>query len=472
MSDSLGGKAVLWELFSFNPPTLQAVRRAVRRVPVPVRHPDQQPRHDRRADGQPARGQAARPAAARSSRWPSCPAAPKTSSRSCTASRTRSTCASACATSSARTTSRTRTRALADVAEACLKEIAAAETAKLAEKLGEPTIGPLAGESEPPTASRAPPWQPLRRPTSAHACELIVLALGKLGGREPNYHSDLDLVFLYEADGTTVARRRGARGSRPATATSSASWASGSSRPPASSARTAGCTRSIRGCGPPAAAARWPCRSTAFVRYFREGDGQLWERQALCKARVIVGSPDGRRAGDGAVDGRDLLPAVAAAGRRRDPRDAAPARRVRLAARTSSAAPAARWTPSSSCRCCSSSTAASGREIRVPGTLDALGGAGRRPAAWRPTTRSSLAASYRFQRSVEARIRLMDAAGRHEFPDEPRELAKLAFCWATPTPSKLVARGREHAGAKPRERFDRIFAPPRRADISSRRIAE
>ncbi len=28
-----------------------------------------------------------------------------------------------------------------------------------------------------------------------------------------------------------------------------------------------------------------------FSRYFAEGQGQLWERQALCKARPIYGSP-------------------------------------------------------------------------------------------------------------------------------------------------------------------------------------
>ena len=31
---------------------------------------------------------------------------------------------------------------------------------------------------------------------------------------------------------------------------------------------------------------------SSFVRYFREGDGQLWERLALCKSRVIFGSPE------------------------------------------------------------------------------------------------------------------------------------------------------------------------------------
>ena len=33
-----------------------------------------------------------------------------------------------------------------------------------------------------------------------------ILALGKFGGRELNYHSDLDLVFLHEADGQTAGK--------------------------------------------------------------------------------------------------------------------------------------------------------------------------------------------------------------------------------------------------------------------------
>ena len=54
-----------------------------------------------------------------------------------------------------------------------------------------------------------------------------------------------------------------------------------------------------------------------FVRYFREGGGQLWERLALCKARVIVGSRDRRRARHGRGDGVDLQSPLATAGRRR-----------------------------------------------------------------------------------------------------------------------------------------------------------
>ena len=74
-------------------------------------------------------------------------------------------------------------RALSDIAEVCLKEIAEYQHARLVEKYGTPTIteGDRTGE-----------------PAS-----LLMIALGKLGGREPNYHSDCDVVFLYDHEGET-----------------------------------------------------------------------------------------------------------------------------------------------------------------------------------------------------------------------------------------------------------------------------
>jgi glutamate-ammonia-ligase adenylyltransferase len=64
--------------------------------------------------------------------------------------------------------------------------------------------------------------------------------------------------------------------------------------------------------------------------------------------------------------------------------------------------------------------------------------------------------SYRFQRSVEARIRLMNSAGRHELPDNPKELAKLAYLLSYLDSSELV-REAEHMFAENRTRFNRIF---------------
>ena len=83
------------------------------------------------------------------------------------------------------------TGALSDIAQACLEQITRAEYERLTERLGQPTIGED-GEAGRP-------------------CELVIVAMGKFGGRELNYYSDLDLVFLYEADGLTVHPRRSKR---------------------------------------------------------------------------------------------------------------------------------------------------------------------------------------------------------------------------------------------------------------------
>ena len=37
---------------------------------------------------------------------------------------------------------------------------------------------------------------------------MAVIALGKLGGRELNYSSDIDLVFAYEGEGETIETAR------------------------------------------------------------------------------------------------------------------------------------------------------------------------------------------------------------------------------------------------------------------------
>jgi [glutamine synthetase] adenylyltransferase / [glutamine synthetase]-adenylyl-L-tyrosine phosphorylase len=96
--------------------------------------------------------------------------------------------------------------ALADVAEACLKQIAEREYVKLVDKFGFPTIG-RPNEHELANEITRSSWQQIAD-REGDTCEPVVLALGKLGGREPNYHSDLDLIFLYEAAGPTVSLGR------------------------------------------------------------------------------------------------------------------------------------------------------------------------------------------------------------------------------------------------------------------------
>ncbi|MBA3481113.1 MAG: bifunctional [glutamate--ammonia ligase]-adenylyl-L-tyrosine phosphorylase/[glutamate--ammonia-ligase] adenylyltransferase, partial [Pirellulales bacterium] len=340
--------------------------------------------------------------------------------------------------------------ALSDVAEACLKEIAAAETAKLIEKLGQPTIGPLPETGE-VAAATGPSWAPTPEQVGAPS-ELIVLALGKLGAREPNYHSDLDLVFLYEAEGTTVPNRRGA-------STSNSHFFSELGQRIIKAANQFGphgrlyeVDPRLRPTGRSGALAM-PLSS--FVRYFQSGEGQLWERLALCKTRVIVGSPEAAARAmsavyeaiycrpwqsQNAVEIREM--------RQRLRESASPQNLKRAAGGTMDAEFIAQMLQLKH-----------GQDlpqIRVPGTIAALE-ALQKAGCLGADDAKFLTKCYRFQRSVEARIRLMNSAGRHEFPDDPRELAKLAFLLGYSDPDKLVQEV-DAAWRETRERFDHIFA--------------
>ncbi len=53
---------------------------------------------------------------------------------------------------------------------------------------------------------RAERFGPPLRGSDGRVCTWAIVALGKLGGRELNYHSDLDLIFVYEEDGMTAGR--------------------------------------------------------------------------------------------------------------------------------------------------------------------------------------------------------------------------------------------------------------------------
>jgi glutamate-ammonia-ligase adenylyltransferase len=342
-------------------------------------------------------------------------------------------------------------RALADVAEACLKEIAAAETAKLTEKWGQPTIGPpkQQGDAPPPRE----PWSPAPEDVGA-GCELVVLALGKLGGREPNYHSDLDLVFLYEADGSTTPLRRGSTAT-----TSNTHFFSELGQRIIKTASQFGPHGRLYEIDP---RLRPTGRSGAlampldgFVRYFREGGGQLWERLALCKARAIVGSP---------VAAERAMAAVAASifCRPWRPEDAseilAMRRRLEESASNDNLKRGVGGTMDTEfiVEMLTLKHGAELPQVRVPGTLDALAALAKAGVLATDDARF-LADSYRFQRSVEARIRLMDSAGRHEFPDEPRELEKLAFLLDYGSAEQLAREIRE-TRLGTRARFERIFS--------------
>jgi glutamate-ammonia-ligase adenylyltransferase len=343
--------------------------------------------------------------------------------------------------------------ALSDIAETCLKQIATVEYSKLVSKYGFPTIG-QPGEVALEDPHVANWWQQFSE-REGDTSEAIILAMGKLGGREPNFHSDLDIVFLYEADGNT---RHPLRGSGSRTTTTNAHFFGELGQRIIKVANHLGPHGRLYEVDP---RLRPTGRSgllavpiNGFTRYFAEGGAQLWERQSLCKARIIVGSP--RAAGY-------AMQAVgrAAFGPGWKPEMATEIRAMRMRLEESASKHNLKRGRGGTVdtefvvQTLQLKHGPSDPSVRVPGTLDAI--AALESGAYMSSEDANyFRQSYRFQRSVEARIRLMNTAGRHELPTEPKELEKLAFLIGYTDCHGLVEKA-EATFAENRERFDRIF---------------
>jgi glutamate-ammonia-ligase adenylyltransferase len=102
-----------------------------------------------------------------------------------------------------------------------------------------------------------------------HEADVTIVALGKLGGRELNYHSDLDLLVISDADGATERVQKLIR-----TLTQSGPLG-----------RLYAVDLRLRPFGK---SGRLVVPLAEFRRYFAQ-DAQLWERQSLGRARIIYG---------------------------------------------------------------------------------------------------------------------------------------------------------------------------------------
>jgi glutamate-ammonia-ligase adenylyltransferase len=324
------------------------------------------------------------------------------------------------------------TAALSNIAEVCLGQIAAAEYEKLVGKFGCPTIaeGPRAGLP----------------------CEMVILGMGKFGGQEMNYHSDLDIVFLYEADGHTapVPGRRsdvtsnqhffGELGTR---VIKTASRLSVYGRLYEVDAR-------LRPTGKSGSLAT---SLAEFERYF-QGDAQLWERQALCKARVVYGS---ERATAEVTD----VVARAAVDHPWRPADAREVRQMRR--RLEQAGGAGNLKRGEGglvdveflVQMLQLKHGRNNPAVRLPNTLAALA-ALRDAHLLDPEDFQAFDTGYRFLRTIESRLRLMKSAARDTLPDDSTELAKLARLLHYPSAESLLADYLTHTQAI-RRRFDSIF---------------
>ncbi|MCE5304065.1 MAG: bifunctional [glutamate--ammonia ligase]-adenylyl-L-tyrosine phosphorylase/[glutamate--ammonia-ligase] adenylyltransferase [Planctomycetaceae bacterium] len=327
------------------------------------------------------------------------------------------------------------TGALSDIAEACLGQIAESEYEKLASRFGRPCVeeGRRAG-----------------RP-----CPMVVLALGKFGGREMNYHSDLDVIFLYEADGHTAPTSDGIVRS---TTTNQHFFSELGQRIIKTTGRMSGFGRlyeidaRLRPTGRSGALAT---TFDEFARYFAEGGGQLWERQALCKARAVYGSPS-------AVKGAMSVVAKAAFSHRWRHKDAVEIRRMRRRLEETAASegdlkrgPGGLVDVEFLVQMLQLKHARGNPELRSPNTLDALA-ALERAGLLNTDDYRQLDANYRLLRTIEGRLRLMNSTARDQLPRDAVELTKLANLLHYPSREELLT-DYETATRRIRATFDRIF---------------
>ena len=322
------------------------------------------------------------------------------------------------------------TAALSDIAETCLRQIVLREQAKLVQKFGQPKI------------------------PDGRACELAVLAMGKFGGQEMNYHSDLDLVFLYEADGHT-AHDSFAR--RSETTTNQHFFSELGQRIIKAATRLGPYGRlydvDVR-LRPTGRSGPLATSLDEFSRYFAEGDGQLWERQALCRARVVFGSTE--------MASRTMMAVTRAAfdhSWRRD--DAEEIRRMRGRMEESAREGNLKRGPGGIVdieflvQMLQLKYGRSNAEIRTSNTAAALAALHRARCLDTENFRF-FADSYRFLRTLEGRLQLMNITARDRLPDDPTELTKLAHLLRCPSSGELLV-DFERYTRETRQRFDRLF---------------
>jgi len=127
---------------------------------------------------------------------------------------------------------------------------------------------------------------------SVREAEFVILGMGKLGGMELNYHSDLDIIFIYEGEGET----------QPAAGTDESRFKQQTN--PQYFARLAqriisvltlmtreGYVYQIDTRLRPSGNQGPLVTSLGAYETYHQKSAHLWERQALTKARVVLGPP-------------------------------------------------------------------------------------------------------------------------------------------------------------------------------------
>ena len=320
-------------------------------------------------------------------------------------------------------------RALSDTAEACLRRIIAHERESLVEQFGDPML------------------------ETGEPAELIPIALGKLGGREPNYHSDLDLIFLYSGEGTTKRRVGGRR-----TTTTNRHFFNALANQVVTKINRVtenGQLYELDGRLRPTGDEGTLAVSIGdFVKQFKQDLAPLWKRLALCKARCIAADRDCRKSVT-----KELRSALTMtrwhtqmAGeiqtmRRRMEETASPENLKRGVGGTVDVEVIAQML--------TLKHAADEPSIIRTGTfesLETLASAG----FLSDEQAITLSNNYQTLRGIEARLRLLNTSNRHELPESVESMRRLAFLLGETDPEMVRAQAKQ-ARHSNRVIFDSIF---------------
>ncbi len=303
-------------------------------------------------------------------------------------------------------------QSIGDTAEACVRRMIEHEQESLASQYGDPCD------------------------EEGNPAELITFGLGKLGGREPNYHSDLDAIFLYSSNGETKRRMGGHR----ATLTNQQFFNQLTQRvitrinQPSPDGRLYELDSRLRDTGEEGV---WAMTLEDFSLRFRENTAPLWQRLALCKARSISGSRELRIQADESIAAiirnTDWKPEMAIEIREMRERMQQTATQTNLKRGEGGTVDIEFISQMLTLRHAQESPQI--LQTGTTGSLLALADAGHLSDQESMT----LITGYRTLRRIEANLRLMNTTARHELPDNPHLMKNLAFLMNETDPEMIVA---------------------------------
>lgn len=246
-----------------------------------------------------------------------------------------------------------------------------------------------------------------------------ILGLGKLGGRELNYHSDLDLIFLHESEGETVGGPESVTNEQFMTELVRRvlkALGGTSTTPPLYSVDTR-----LR---PHGASGRLVITLEAFLDYF-QGRAQAWERLALTRARVLFANGGFGRIVSDAI--QEVLAAPV--------EPSTLAREVVALRRRMEESPVRNDLKHGSggladieflVQYLQLVHAATRQDVTRPNLWDALD-ALRRTGVISSSVHADLREAYDFLRTIESRLRLVHNRSVTDLPVHPDEIARLAL---------------------------------------------